>query len=134
MAGQLVRKSLVVMSGTFILFLEVGIMKGFSFLLPAMQEYFSSALWIIGSSTALAMGLGHVLGEWSTIQINTVRYVVVINRRVSAGPGPGSSMKPRVRVQSCGSGSRFKSNLSSIYSGVWQLHPLFFGATGLIRE
>ena len=48
---------------TFSIFLDVGITKGFSVLLPELKEQLVSQTWIIGSSIGILTGFGFVLGK-----------------------------------------------------------------------
>ena len=48
---------------TFSVFLEIGIIKGFSVLLPDLKEQLGTQTWVIGSSIAIITGFGYFLGE-----------------------------------------------------------------------
>ena len=43
---------------TFNTYLDIGIAKGFSVLLPTLTEQFSSKTWIVGSSISIIYGWG----------------------------------------------------------------------------
>ncbi len=53
-------------ASTFTMFLEVGIIKGFSVLLPTLKEQFATQTWIIGSSISIIYGWGYTIGKWMT--------------------------------------------------------------------
>ena len=49
---------------TMIVFLEIGMTKCLSVLLPDLREQLSSRTWIIGSSISIVYGWGYALGEY----------------------------------------------------------------------
>ena len=51
---------------TFSIFLDVGIIKGFSVLLPELKEQLVSQTWIIGSSIGILTGFGFALGKFDS--------------------------------------------------------------------
>ena len=51
---------------TFSIFLDIGIIKGFSVLLPELREQLVSQTWIMGSSIAILTGFGFVLGKFDS--------------------------------------------------------------------
>ena len=48
---------------TFIVFLEVGTIKGLSVLLPDIKEQLSSSTWILGSCISFIVGWGYFVGK-----------------------------------------------------------------------
>ncbi|XP_072050060.1 monocarboxylate transporter 6-like [Amphiura filiformis] len=57
------KKSVVILAVvSFIVSLEIGVIKGFSVLLPTLKEQLSSQTWIIGSSISIIYGWGYSLG------------------------------------------------------------------------
>ena len=57
------RSWLVLAVATFIMFLEVGIFKSFSVLLPELKEQFDTYTWIVGSGIAIMTGFGTCIGK-----------------------------------------------------------------------
>ncbi len=48
---------------TFSLFLEVGLVKSFSVLLPDIKEQFDTYTWVLGSSVSIIIGWGSIAGK-----------------------------------------------------------------------
>ena len=48
---------------TFNTYLDIGVTKGLSVLLPTLTEQLSSKTWIVGSSISIIYGWGYVVGR-----------------------------------------------------------------------
>ncbi|XP_072035482.1 LOW QUALITY PROTEIN: monocarboxylate transporter 6-like [Amphiura filiformis] len=55
---------------TFSLFLEVGVIKSFSVLLPAIKEQFETYTWVVGSAVSIILGWGSVIGLSASVLVN----------------------------------------------------------------
>ncbi|XP_072046348.1 monocarboxylate transporter 6-like [Amphiura filiformis] len=55
---------------TFSLFLEVGVIKSFSVLLPDIREQFETYTWVVGSSVSIIIGWGSVIGLSASALVN----------------------------------------------------------------
>ncbi len=56
---------------TFSLFLEVGLIKSLSVLLPDIKEQFATYTWVIGSSISIILAWGSIIGEYLTTMFVT---------------------------------------------------------------
>ena len=52
---------------TFMVFLEMGTIKGLSVLLPDMKEQLSSSTWIVGSCISIIVGWGYFVGKFGLV-------------------------------------------------------------------
>ncbi|XP_072035493.1 monocarboxylate transporter 13-like [Amphiura filiformis] len=55
---------------TFSIFLEIGVVKSFSVLLPAIKEQFETYTWVVGSAVAISHGWGSVIGLSASALVN----------------------------------------------------------------
>ncbi|XP_072024524.1 monocarboxylate transporter 2-like [Amphiura filiformis] len=55
---------------TFSVFLEVGLVKSFSVLLPDIKEQFETLTWVVGSSVSIMIGWGSVIGLSASALVN----------------------------------------------------------------
>ena len=58
-----IRSWIVLSVVTFSLFLEVGLVKSFSVLLPDITEQLSTSTWVVGSSISIILGWGSFVGK-----------------------------------------------------------------------
>ena len=63
MAKDSARSWLVLTVALYFVFLEVGLIKSFSVLLPDIKEQFATDTWVLGLSVSINVGWGSALGK-----------------------------------------------------------------------